>query len=40
MVAGYILLEAPMTTHRLRYLQSLRQILPPNTPPSGILLPK
>ena len=39
-VAGYILLKAPMTTHRLRYLQSLRQLLPPNTPPFDILLHK
>ena len=35
-VAGYILLKAPMTTHRLRYLQSLRQLLPTNTPPFDI----
>jgi hypothetical protein len=39
-VAGYILLKAPMTTHRLRYLQSLRQMLPENTPPFDILLHK
>ena len=39
-VAGYILLKAPMTTHRLRYLQSLRQMLPDNTPPFDILLHK
>ena len=39
-VAGYILLKAPMTTHRLRYLQSLRQLLPSNTPPFDILLHK
>ena len=38
--AGYILLKAPMTTHRLRYLQSLRQLLPPTTPPFDILLHK
>jgi Mg2+ and Co2+ transporter CorA len=29
-----------MTTHRLRYLQSLRKILPENTPPFDILLHK
>ena len=39
-VAGYILLKAPMTTHRLRYLQSLRKILPENTPAFDILLHK
>ena len=39
-VAGFILLKAPMTTHRLRYLQSLRQMLPPNIPPFDILLHK
>ena len=39
-VAGYILLKAPMTTHRLRYLQSLRRQLPPSTPPFDILLHK
>jgi hypothetical protein len=39
-VAGYILLKAPMTTHRLRYLQSLRNALPKNTPPFDILLHK
>jgi hypothetical protein len=39
-VAGYILLKAPMTTHRLRYLQSLRQQLPPTTPQFDILLHK
>ena len=38
--AGYILLKAPMTTHRLRYLQSLRKMLPDNTPPFDILLHK
>ena len=38
--AGYILLKAPMTTHRLRYLQSLRKMLPENTPPFDILLHK
>jgi hypothetical protein len=38
MIAGYILLKAPMTTHRLRYLQHLRQSLPDNTPPFNILL--
>jgi hypothetical protein len=40
LIAGYILLKAPMTTHRLRYLQSLRQALPDNTPPFDILLHK
>ena len=39
-VAGYILLKAPMTTHRLRHLQSLRKALPDNTPPFDILLHK
>jgi hypothetical protein len=39
-VAGYILLKAPMTTHRLRYLQSLRKMLPQTTPPFDILLHK
>ena len=39
-VAGYILLKAPMPTHRLRYLQSLRKMLPDNTPPLDILLHK
>lgn len=39
-VAGYILLKAPMTTHRLRYLQSLRLLLPPTTAPFDILLHK
>lgn len=39
-VAGYILLKAPMTTHRLRYLQSLRLKLPPTTSPFDILLHK
>jgi hypothetical protein len=38
--AGYIMLKAPMNTHRLRYLQSLRKMLPPNTPPFDILLHK
>ena len=37
-IAGYLLLKAPMTTHRGRYLQSLRLILPENTPPFDILL--
>ena len=39
-IAGYILLKAPMTTHRLRYLQSLRQQLPDTTPQFDILLHK
>jgi hypothetical protein len=39
-IAGYILLKAPMTTHRLRYLQYLRQLLPPSTPAFDILLHK
>lgn len=37
-IAGYILLKAPMTTHRIRYLQSLRRILPDSTPHFDILL--
>ena len=40
MISGYILLKAPMTTHRLRYLQSLRMQLPDATPPFDILLHK
>ena len=40
LIAGYILLKAPMTTHRVRYLQALRQALPENTPPFDILLHK
>ena len=36
--AGYILLKAPNSTHRLRYLQSLRNALPGNTPFFDILL--
>ena len=39
-IAGYILLKAPMTTHRLRYLQSLRKQLPDTTPQFDILLHK
>ncbi|KAI2496014.1 hypothetical protein MHU86_18487 [Fragilaria crotonensis] len=37
-IAGYILLKAPRTTHRLRYLQSLRSKLPDTTPAFDILL--
>lgn len=36
-VAGYILLKAPQTTHQLRYLQSLRSKLPDTTPGFDIL---
>ena len=39
-ISGYILTKAPMTTHRLRYLQSLRKQLPDTTPPFDILLHK
>ena len=39
-ISGYILLKAPMTTHRLRYLQSLRMQLPDSTPPFDMLLHK
>ena len=39
-IAGYILLKAPMTTHRIRYLQALRRKLPVNTPSFDILLHK
>jgi hypothetical protein len=39
-IAGYILLKAPMTTHRLRYLQYLRQQLPSSTPAFDLLLHK
>lgn len=38
MIGGYILLKAPMTTHRIRYLQSLRSILPDTTPHFDIIL--
>ena len=31
-IAGYVLMKAPNTTHRIRYLQSLRNRLPENTP--------
>ncbi|KAI2501871.1 hypothetical protein MHU86_12563 [Fragilaria crotonensis] len=37
-IAGYVLLKAPMTTHRLRYLQFLRSTLPDSTPGFDILL--
>ena len=37
-IAGYILLKAPMTTHRIRYLQYLRCKLPETTPHFDILL--
>ncbi|KAI2500342.1 hypothetical protein MHU86_14150 [Fragilaria crotonensis] len=37
-ISGYILLKAPRTTHRLRYLQSLRTKLSENTPAFDILL--
>jgi hypothetical protein len=37
-MAGYILLKAPMTTHRIRYLQALRRRLPYSTPHFDILL--
>jgi hypothetical protein len=36
-VAGYILMKAPRTTHRFRYLQSLRSKLPETTPAFDIL---
>ena len=39
-IAGYILLKAPMPTHRLRYLQSLRKMLPESTAPFDIPLHK
>jgi hypothetical protein len=39
-VAEYILLKTPMTTHRLRYLQSIHKGLSENTPPFDILLHK
>ena len=39
-ISGYILLKAPMTTHRLRYLQSLRMQPPDATLPFDILLHK
>lgn len=37
-VAGYILLKAPNSTHRIHYLKSLRSQLPPHTPYFDILL--
>ena len=37
-VAGYILFKAPNTTHRARYLQSIRNHLPDNTPFFDLLL--
>ena len=36
-IAGYILLKAARTTHRTRFLQSLRKQLPPETPFFNIL---
>ena len=36
-IAGYVLLKAPRTTHRARYLQSLRSKLPETTPAFDIL---
>ena len=39
-ISGYILTKARMTTHRLRYHQSLRKQLPDTTPPFDILLQK
>jgi hypothetical protein len=38
--AGFILMKAPNTTHRIRYLQSLRNKLPDNTPFFDITLLK
>ena len=37
-IAGYILLESPNLTHRIRYLQILRSELPETTPGFDILL--
>lgn len=37
-IAGYILFKAPYTTHRVRYLQSIRSHLPDNAPFFDILL--
>jgi hypothetical protein len=37
-IAGYILLKAPRTTHRTRFLQSLRSKLPDTTPFFNIVL--
>ncbi|KAI2497763.1 hypothetical protein MHU86_16758 [Fragilaria crotonensis] len=37
-IGGYILLKAPMTTHRIPYLQSIRSMLPETTPHFDILL--
>ena len=38
--AGYILMKAPNTTHTIRYLQSLRNRLPDNTPFFDVALKK
>ena len=38
--AGYILMKAPNTTHKIRYLQSLRNQLPDNTPFFDIIMNK
>ena len=38
--AGFILMKAPQTTHKVRYLQSLRNRLPENTPFFDIVLHK
>ena len=38
--AGYILMKAPNTTHTIRYLQSLRNRLPDNTPFFDVILKK
>ncbi|KAI2501849.1 hypothetical protein MHU86_12614 [Fragilaria crotonensis] len=37
-IAGYILLKAPNSTHRIHYMKSLRQQLPPHTPFFDIIL--
>ena len=39
-IAECILMKAPMTAHRLRYFQSLRQLLPPTTSAFNFLLHK
>lgn len=37
-IAGYILLKAPNSTHRIHYLKGLQQELPPKTPYFDIIL--
>ena len=39
-IAGYVLYKAPMTTHRVRWLEYLRTLLDDDTPPFDVLLHK